>query len=111
MEMLDNLLAIDKALVDWLLHASPNTNEDRAKMRSLFAQRGDLDDAINGLVAYRLKLAVANLPADAAKLQDAANSMTAAAKDISDVQKIVTAVGTALEVAGKLTAFVTGAVP
>lgn len=108
MGMFEDLLRVDSALVDWLIHATPTTDDDRAKMKALFAQRGDLDDALNELVSYRLKLAVANLPAETAKLSAAAAAMESAAKTIDNLQKVVTAVGTALEVAGKLVAFVAG---
>jgi hypothetical protein len=51
MDMFETLLAIDNALVDWLIHASPKTDEDRDKMKLLFGLHGDLDDALNTLVA------------------------------------------------------------
>lgn len=51
---------------------------------------------------------MANLPDEAERLQEAANAMTATAKTIDDVQKVLTAVGTAIDVAGKLIGFVAG---
>jgi hypothetical protein len=109
MGIFETLLSFDTMLVDWLLHASPTTDTERTDMQRLFALRGDLDDAINDLVAFRLKLAVASLPAETASLNAAAATMTSTAKTIDSLQAVLTATGTAIEIAGKALAFVAGA--
>jgi hypothetical protein len=109
MRIFETLLSFDAMLVDWLLHASPTTDKERTDMQRLFALRGDLDDAINDLVAFRLKLAVASLPAETASLSAATATMTVTAKTIDSVQTVLTTTGTALEIAGKALAFVVGA--
>jgi DNA anti-recombination protein RmuC len=103
---IDQLLTLDDALLDWLMHASPRTEDDRAQMLKIFAMRTQLDAAINNLVARRLQLAVANLPAQTAQLETAVQSMKQTSKSIDDLQKVLTIVGAVVQVAAQLVALV-----
>jgi hypothetical protein len=105
MGIFDLLLAFDHLLVDWVLRASPITEEQRADMQRVLAFRGDLDESLNELVAYRLKLPLTVLPNDVQRLTDATKTLTDAAKTIDTVQGVLTAVGTAVEVAGNVAAY------
>jgi hypothetical protein len=103
---IDQLLTLDDALLDWQMHASPTTEEERALMLRVFAMRTRLDAAINDLVAHRLQLAVANLPAETAQLEKAVQDMKQTSKTIDDVQQVLTIVGTVVQVAATLVATV-----
>jgi hypothetical protein len=109
MGAIDQLMRIDDAILDWLMQASPNTDDERTQMRKVLAMRGDLDASINTLVARRLQLAVANIPEQTATLSKAVDAMNRVSKTISDVQQVLTVVGTAVQVAAQLVALVAAA--
>jgi hypothetical protein len=105
---IDQLLTLDDDLLDWLMHASPKSDADRVQMLQILAMRTKLDAAINDLVAHRLQLAVANLPAQTAQLEKAVQSMKQTSKTIDDLQQVLTIVGTVVQVAAQLVALVAG---
>jgi hypothetical protein len=106
MSMFETLLQLDDAVIDWLMHASPKNDDDRLNMMRVLALRTELEASLNDLIAFRLKLAVANLPAETAQLATATAAMKSVAKTIESVQQVLTAAGTAVEVAAKALAFV-----
>jgi hypothetical protein len=108
MGMFETLLEVDNQLVDWLIHASPRNDAEREMMRRIFALRGDLDDALNQLVGDRLKLAVADLPAETARLDAVAAELKTVSKTIDGVERVLTIAGTAAEVAAKAVGFALG---
>jgi len=109
MGMFDMLLSLDDSIIDWLMHASPKTDDDRTRMLNVLAIRTDLEAKLNQLVAFRLKLAVANLPAETARLTEATATMNSIGKTIDTVQHVLTIAGTAVEVAAKALTVVTTA--
>jgi hypothetical protein len=102
----DTLLQIDSSLTDWLVNAAATTDEERAAMRRVLALRADLDQKLNALVAYRLQMAVADLPAESADLNAAAAALQSAQKSIDSVQSVLSAVSTAVTVAAKFASVV-----
>jgi hypothetical protein len=106
MTLLDTLRQLDQDLVDWLLHASPRDDDERATMQRILTLRGSLSQAINGLVAGALEASAARFPDDVARVNAAAARMTAVGRSIDTAQEVLTIAGTALEVLGKVAAFV-----
>ena len=102
----DTLLQIDSSLTDWLVNAAATTDEERADVTRVLALRADLDQKLNALVAYRLQMAVANLPAELAELNVAAAAMQAVEKRIDSVQSVLSALSSAVTVAAKFASFV-----
>jgi hypothetical protein len=100
--MFETLLDLDNDLVDWLIHASPSNDEQRAQMREVFALRAELDDRVNQLVASRLKLAASALSDEAQRLESVAKEMKATAKTIDSVESVIAIAGTAVEIAAKV---------
>ena len=100
------LLALDRALVDWLLHVVPTTDADRAVIRQVSALRADLDQALNDLVQHRLELAAGRMPREEARLAAAGEQMKTVARTIETAQEVVSIAGTAVEVAAKALSFV-----
>jgi hypothetical protein len=101
MAIFEALLEIDNALVDFLIAATPSNDRDLEDMKRLFILRGDLNLALNGLVAQRLRLALANLPDDVARLNDAAAAMRQVERRIESIQQVLSIAATAVEVAAK----------
>ena len=97
----DTLLQIDSNLTDWLVNAAATTDEERAAMTRVLALRADLDQKLNTLVAYRLQMAVANLPEERADLDAAAATMRSVQKKIDSVQSVLSALSIAIAVAAK----------
>jgi hypothetical protein len=108
MAIFETLLEIDNALVDYLIVASPTNDQEREDMKRLFILRGDLGLALNSLVAQRLRLALANIPDDIARLNEAAAAMRQVAQRIESVQKVLSIAATAVEVAAKAALAVVG---
>jgi hypothetical protein len=101
MAILETLLELDNALVDFLISASPTNEQEREDMKRLFALRGDLGMALNGLIAQRLRLALANIPEEVARLDAAAAAMRQVAHRIGSVQQVLSIAATAVDVAAK----------
>lgn len=108
MAIFETLLEIDNALVDFLIVAAPTNDQEREDMKRLFILRGDLGVALNGLVAQRLRLALANIPDEVARLNDAAAAMRQVTHRIDSVQKVLSIAATAVEVAAKAAIAVVG---
>ena len=102
----DTLLQIDSNLTDWLVNVAATTDEERAAMTRLLALRADLDQRLNALVAYRLQMAVANLPKESGDLDAAAAAMRSVQKHIDSVQSVLSALSTAVTVAAKFASVV-----
>ncbi|HEY4185922.1 MAG TPA: hypothetical protein VGP07_12690 [Polyangia bacterium] len=100
------LLQIDGDLTDWLIHAAATTDAQRAAMTQLLASRAEFDRRLNFLVAYRLQMAAANLPAETAQLGQAAARMRAVQRTIDDLQDVLATVTTAVAVAAKFASVV-----
>jgi hypothetical protein len=105
MTLLDTLMKLDDDLVDWILHATPRTDDERTTMRQILALRGSLSQAISGFVADALERAAQRLPDEVARVNAAAAKMTTVARSIETAQTVVTIAGTAIEVVGKIAAF------
>src|SRR3954464_2282957 len=106
MALFETLLEVDNQLVDWLIHASPRNDVERDQMKQIFVLRADLDDALDQLVGERLRLSVASLADDSARLAAAAAELKNVARTIEGVEKVLTIAGTAVDVAAKAVAFV-----
>jgi DNA anti-recombination protein RmuC len=102
----DTLLQIDSSLTDWLVNVAATTDEERADVKRVLALRADLDQKVNALVAYRLQMAVATLPAELAELNEASAAMQSVEKRIESVQSVLSALSTAVTVAAKFASFV-----
>jgi len=106
MGIFETLMRIDDQVVDWILHATPKTDDDRDLMRRILDLRGDLEDALNRLVAYRLRLSTAALPDEAARLSAISQGMTTTEKQVETAEKVLSIVGEVVAIAAKVVAFV-----
>ena len=106
MALFETLLEMDDQMVNWLLHASPTNQAERVKMKHVFALRGDLDDLLNELVAQRIKLSIAPLAEETARLNSIAGEMKRVEATIETVDKVLAIAGTAVEICRKLVAAV-----
>jgi hypothetical protein len=112
MDMFDSLLAIDKSLIAWIIQTSPadpNDTSQQQAMERVLAARGDVERALNTLIAYRLKLSAASLTADTATLNAIAHQMSAIDQDIAKAEAVVNLVGQAVQIAAKAIAFLAAA--
>jgi hypothetical protein len=104
MDMFDSLLSIDKSLVSWIIQTSPenpNDTSEEQSMQQVLAERGDVEKALNGLIAFRLKLAAAALVNDTQTMNQLADQMSKVDKDIANVQTVVTIASQAVAIAVK----------
>lgn len=108
MNIFQMLLDFDDQLVDWILHVTPSTDDERDRMRRVLAIRGEIENDLNELVAYRLKLSAAALPALAARLGTLASDMQEAEYKIENAGKVVSAAGEVATIAAKALAFAIG---
>ncbi len=100
--VLDTLRAADDALVDWLLDATPESDEDRAAMREVLALRTKLDQAINRLVGVALTDAAAALGDEAKALGEVTEDLQNAERTIDRVGDVLRWAGIVVDVASKL---------
>jgi hypothetical protein len=106
--MFDSLLSIDKSLVAWIIHTSPADADDgqqEQSMQLVLVARGDVEQSLNSLIAYRLRLAAAELAADAKTLQGIATKLDAIDAAIAEVQTVLALAGQAVQIADKAVAF------
>ncbi len=106
MGIFETLLDLDDDLVEWVLHASPTSTAESAQMKQVLSLRGDVEDALNALVAYRMKLAASGLSPEAARLTALSTAMKQLAKKIDTVQQVLTIAGEVVQIAAKAVAFV-----
>ncbi len=104
----ESLMSVADQLQEWVIHAAPATDPDRDQMRAVLAQRWALEQKLNELFAYRLKLTVAAVPIETAQLQRLSQTMLGTEKKIEMASQVVTIAGTALALAGKLLTFALG---
>lgn len=104
MEALKGLIDADTELVDWLIQASPNTDEERNEMKRVVALRGELDQRINELVLSRLKLAAVDLSDEIRKLNGITTNLRAAKKTIESVKSVTSLAVEVLNVAASIVA-------
>jgi hypothetical protein len=102
MALIDTLMQLESSLLDWIIEAHPTSDADKLQMKRVYALRTDLDQTINSLVAYRLKLAVVDLSAETKDLEAAADKIASVDKNISRVQDVLNIAGTAATVAAKV---------
>jgi hypothetical protein len=93
MNVLETLRAADEALIDWILDATPETEEDRAAMREVLALRTKLDQAMNRLVGVELESA-------AEELADEVTALAVVTEDLKTVDRTIERVGDVLRWAG-----------
>ena len=105
MSIFQLLLNFDDQLVDWILHASPSNDVEREAMRRVLALRGELEDDLNKLVAFRLKASVAALPDQAARLTSLASAMQATEQTVENAAKVISTAGEVVSIAAKVLAF------
>lgn len=98
MGIFESLLAIDDALIDWILAASPDNEEQTAQMKQVLGARSDVEKALNTLVAYRMKLTAAALAQDAAKLREIADGIAKVDRKISAATSILGFAGEAVAI-------------
>lgn len=106
MGIFETLLDVDDELVDWVLHASPTNAAESAQMKQVLSLRGDVEDALNALVAYRMKLAASGLSPEATRLTALSGAMRQLAKRIDTVQQVLTIAGEVVQIASKAVVFV-----
>lgn len=106
MNVLETLRAADDALIDWILDATPETDEDRAAMREVLALRTKLDQAINRLVGVALEQAAAELGDEAKVLSDVTEDLQTVARTIDRVGDVLRWAGIVVDVASKLVSFI-----
>ncbi len=111
MDMFDSLLSIDKSLVSWIIQTSPDNPDDTSQeqsMQQVLAERGDVQNALNSLIAFRLKLAAAAFVNDTQTMNQLADQMTKVDKNIANVQTVVTIASQAVTIAVKTIAALGG---
>jgi hypothetical protein len=101
-QILDTLYALDDELVAWIVELSPKTDADRANLKALFARHREIERQINALVARKLELAVAALPDDVARLEEAKEKLETLSKDIAQVEQVLDTAGTVVTVCAKV---------
>ena len=106
MNVLETLRAADDALIDWILDATPETDEDRAAMREVLALRTKLDQAINRLVGVALEQAAAELGDEAEMLSEVTEDLQTVARTIDRVGDVLRWAGIVVDVASKLVSFI-----
>jgi len=109
MGIYETLIALDDDIVDWILHATPKTDDDKENMRKVLSLRGVLDQTLNQLVDVQLKLAANAMVDEANQLDRISAQMESTQKTIDTVQTVIGIAGTAVEIAGKALAFAMGA--
>jgi len=105
-DIFQSLLDIDDALIDWVLCASPDDDDDRAQMRQVLGARSDVEKALNTLVAHRMKLASRDLADDAVELRKVADDLAKVDQDIAAVANVLGLAGQAVDIAAKVIATV-----
>ena len=108
MDIFQMLLNFDDMLVDWILHTTPADDAGRGAMRRVLAIRGEIEDDLNELIAFRLKLSASALPAEAARLTALATTMQATERQIESAEKVISTAGEVVTIAAKVLAFATG---
>jgi hypothetical protein len=93
----EQLMKFDDLLAAWLLHATPNTDAERDQMRLVLGLRGQIDHALNRLIAVRLMLAAKDVASVCAELSNATERMEAIEKRIGTAQDIISIVGNFLD--------------
>lgn len=103
-DVIDALLTLDNELVDWLLHASPKTDEDKREMREVLSLRTQLDRHVNRLVADKMKLATLGLGEQAGRLDALSGQIRDTVKTIATVKDVLGAAGEAVNIAAGVVA-------
>ncbi len=103
-DILASLRAYDAALMEWLLHASPTTDDERQEVKQLRELRTQLTQLMNEIVEHRMRLATAPIKAHAARLAPVCAQIKATAKTISTVKDVLHATGEAVSVASTVLA-------
>jgi hypothetical protein len=107
-DLLDTLKAFECDLAEWLLYASPVTDEDRERVRQVRALRTELDHEINRIVAVRMKLATADLKAHAARLSLVTVQLQATASSLGTPRDILHAAGEVVSIAHDIVVAIAG---
>jgi hypothetical protein len=111
MDMFDGLLDIDKTLVSWIIQTSPSDPDDTAQeqaMQQVLASRGDVEKALNALIAYRLQLAAAKFADDTKRMGTIAAQLDKVDVIITEVETVITLAGQAVQIATKTIAVFVG---
>lgn len=105
-DVIDVIMAIDNELVEWILHARPTNDEEKAEMRRVLALRTQIEQQLNALVLSRMKLATQNLKAQSSRLDAITTQLRETGKTVGTVKEVVGAAAEALTVIGQVVAVI-----
>lgn len=105
-DVLDALMVIDDELVEWILLASPRSEQDKEMMKRILALRTQLAQQVNQLVLSRMKLAAAGLEPEIARLNAVTAQVAALSKSIGTVREVLGAADEAVRLAAQVLAIV-----
>ena len=107
-DVLEDLKSFSRDLAEWLLHASPVTDDDRDLARQLRGLRTRLEQKINEITAARMKLATRSMPAQASRLSVITVEIKGTTKSISTAKDVLHVTGEAVQIAGDILDAITG---
>ena len=109
-DLLDAFMALDNALLEFLLHCAPATDAERAEVEEVKQLRTRLQQHTSQLVVHRLRIATAGVRVDAARLLVITKQVQATAGAIAKVKEVAEKAGEALGIAGQVAGKITGGV-
>jgi len=101
-DLIDAITAIDNELVEWILHARPTNDEEKAEMRQVLLLRTQIDQKLNALVLVRMKLATTHFRAQSKRLGEISKAMQATAKSVGTVKEVLKTVGEVTTIVGSI---------
>jgi hypothetical protein len=104
--VLDAMMAINDALVEWLLYAQPTDEAERSDVERVLSLRTQIEHQLNQLVLVRMKLATMDLSDHAARLGTISKQIRATTKSIETAKNVLNAADQVVSVAASVLAAV-----
>ena len=102
MDVVDNLMNIEKQLTTWLFMATPQTQQEQATMTQVLALRDTLFETVNKIVLKRLQIAALNLSDMPNEMSAISSQMESTAKNIGTASDVIKYVSSAIKVAASI---------
>lgn len=106
MDVITNLLTVEKELVEWIFASTPSTDDEKASLVRLLAERDKVTKSIDALMLKRLEVAALGPTDETKRLQQITEDIQSEAKTLDTIGKAIDYAGQVLKVTAAITALV-----